>query len=240
MACTTATSGYPTLPPAPAASGPRALPEVPVEAGQPAVLQTTPAGVSIPTAVDPNPVLIPAAPAAVPVVPGAQPPVAAPQRAAAPQPAAQQPAAPTTTDSIFDTFNIYGLDNDGREEVVRGQVQIPRTLTLNERVQMLADVVSRSQFDGRPILLYEMRETERGQLAIFALLNPPDVTDPRGPGSWWPMFQGATRAHATELTLFGTMLQPHYQGPWIAGAAFVHSEGFGEHAQRLPGPMWRP
>jgi hypothetical protein len=102
-------------------------------------------------------------------------------------------------------------------------VYVPASYGLAQKLRVLAESVSRHQFQGLPIRLLALESVDARQVAVIDLGESENVTDPRK--SWKAgYFQGSTGGRITTVTLRDTFLQRSYPGRWVDGVVFYYQE----------------
>jgi hypothetical protein len=141
----------------------------------------------------------------------------------------------------WDLLEIYGADEEATKVEPVMSLAVPADASLEEKLGLLAQAVSRYRFGGLPVNLVgikdragekvaviDLRESERNagvfarRDSILAEGKPAGdwVQDIEGP-SWATLyFQGSTGGYITSETLKRTFLQPGREGPWIDAVKF--------------------
>lgn len=126
-----------------------------------------------------------------------------------------------------DRLAIYGTDIQQGTPEVALYVNEPAQATEQEKLQDLANWLSRSKFCELPIEV----TTVKGEVATINLQehpwNQPLAAPPTLPGcsgrTWrYQYFQGSAGGHDTSVALARTFLQPEYSGEWIDGVQFTY------------------
>ncbi len=142
-------------------------------------------------------------------------------------------------------FALYGWDEDGEHVIVKGYVEIPAAVSLQEKLTRLAGALSRKQFSGLPLTVLRIDERPEGRVAVIAIgesaQNSPLLAqqarlfsenrdgeamalEERLTGKLWcrHFFQGSAGGGMTTGSLRNTFLQPEHQGPWIDALEFYY------------------
>jgi hypothetical protein len=127
-------------------------------------------------------------------------------------------------------FPVYGPDKNGMNIEVNFYVEIPDNLSVIEKLRILADKLSRFEFN-LPIEVLSIGEENYKKIAIINLLEYKwnsesselkDSSDSAGISWHFDYFQGSTGGFFTTKTLIETFLQEDYSGEWIDGVEFYY------------------
>lgn len=125
-------------------------------------------------------------------------------------------------------FTLYSKDVNTDEEVVLGTLAIDETKTVDEKLDMLAQQLSKDAFNVLPIKLVEITEVDGKKIAVFNLeeqgKNATESDYSKYEGTSWfnNHFQGSTGGNITKYTLNKTLLQADYTGEWVDGVKFLY------------------
>ncbi|MCK8827381.1 hypothetical protein MWH25_06440 [Natroniella acetigena] len=128
-------------------------------------------------------------------------------------------------------FPIYGPDERADDIEVNFYIQIIDDLEQFEKLEVIANRLSRFRFDFLPIKVLEIEEENGREVAVINLeehqWNRAKDERPTFRGSagvtWYlDYFQGAADGHFTSVTLIKSFLQPEYEGDWIDGVKFLY------------------
>ncbi|MCK8817264.1 hypothetical protein MWH28_07805 [Natroniella sulfidigena] len=128
-------------------------------------------------------------------------------------------------------FPIYGPDENLDETEVNFYIQLADDLEQFEKLQVIANRLSRFRFDFLPIKVLEIEEENGREIAVINLeehqwnRNGDETPEFRGnAGVTWYLdhFQGAATGYFTSETLISSFLQPEYDGDWIDGVRFLY------------------
>lgn len=116
-------------------------------------------------------------------------------------------------------FNIYGGDIDTYEKQVIQEVKIQENLSLEEKLTLLAQELSKVHFKDLVIALNTIQEQDGKKIAVINLVENENET-----GASWieDYFQGSAGGITTTVALEETFLQRDYQGDWIDGVNFLY------------------
>lgn len=136
-------------------------------------------------------------------------------------------------------FTLHGGTEQGTPQTV-GTVSIPATLSLEEKLQVLADKLTEDVFPGLTMEFAGFQTMGGRSVAVMDLIEPADqaVGDP----SWiYDHFQGSTGGTITTIALVETFLQREFDGAWIEGVYFtLNGESIQfEHVEGLEEPHFR-
>lgn len=116
-------------------------------------------------------------------------------------------------------FNIYGANIDTYEKEVVKEITIDEDLELEEKLAILAEDLSQTQFAGLGIEVSKIEEQDGKKIATVNLTEVQDSEDV----SWESVyFQGSTGGIVTTVALQETFLQPDYSEQWIDGVRFIY------------------
>jgi len=138
-------------------------------------------------------------------------------------------------------FPIFSADIDTYETTLDAYVYIPKETALEIKLQTLANVLSEVYFDGLPIQVKKIVQTDNKKIAVVNLHESPanqGVTDyTKLVGKTWTSLymQGSAGGTITSRTLIETFLQRQYKGQWIDGVQFLYEDAVCdyEHAPDL-------
>lgn len=129
---------------------------------------------------------------------------------------------------IDNIFPVFSANVDSYEKEINYYVNIPKDLTLKEKLQVLADKLSKVQFGDLPITVLKIENIDGKKVATINLReaevnrNKKDYADFNGAGWANHYFQGSTGGICTSVTLIETFLQKEYKGEWIDGVKFLY------------------
>lgn len=116
-------------------------------------------------------------------------------------------------------FDIYGADSNTYEKELISGVDIKDTLTLEEKLEVLAEELSKAQFQDLGIELDEIEDEDGKKIAVINLIEVSDEEEI----SWdRTYFQGSTGGIVTTVSLEETFLQKEYDGDWVDGVRFLY------------------
>ena len=121
-----------------------------------------------------------------------------------------------------DLFAVHGCDVFvGYNPEILYYVEIPNPIPLLDRIQLLANKISRLKFGRRPITVVKIDLRQHKKIAII------DLHDREVPlsehGTWYYSFQGTAGGISSWITLTKSFLQKDYQGEWIDGVEFLYN-----------------
>ncbi|UCD95332.1 MAG: hypothetical protein JSU69_04585 [Candidatus Zixiibacteriota bacterium] len=126
------------------------------------------------------------------------------------------------SEPVTESFAIYGPDKEYQDIVIERQVKIPAELSLEDKIQALADSLSEIRFKGLPMELRSLEMIGDNKVAIMNLRElPPEKRKDRI--SWRGLyFQGSAGGFLASRILPETFLQKPYEGEWIDGVTFLY------------------
>ena len=135
-----------------------------------------------------------------------------------------------TTDVLVEMvkMNIYSKDVNTEEPVIVNTIEINSKLSLEEKLNLLAENLSKEVFNDLPIEFVEIKEIDGKKIGLFNLNelgeNAGDITFDKYQGKNWVnnYFAGSAGGGITEYTLIATLLQRDYSGEWIDGVEFTY------------------
>lgn len=140
------------------------------------------------------------------------------------------------------TSNIYTFEKE-----VDGYIYINNSISLMQKLDTLANVLSEVYFDNLPIQVIKIEEVDKKKIAVVNLSESKEnqgITNSNDyKGKSWSLlyFQGSTGGHITSTQLIETLLQRDYKGQWIDGVRFLYNSGACdyEHAPALKNISYR-
>lgn len=133
-----------------------------------------------------------------------------------------------------DLIPVYGYDKDSINKEINFYISVQKDLTLEEKLKVIAERLSRFRFNDLPIEVVRVKVDEGKKIAVINLGETEEnkgVIDPskiQGDASdtWiFGYFQGSAGGSATTETLLETFLQKEYEGDWIDGIEFLYENG---------------
>ena len=117
-------------------------------------------------------------------------------------------------------FNVYGANIDTYQPEVIATVIIEDDLPLEEKLDIIADELSRTKFGGLGISVSKIEENSGKKVAIVNLSEKTNNNN----ASWKTgYFQGSTGGTITTTALRDSFLQKEYSGEWIDGVRFLYN-----------------
>ena len=117
------------------------------------------------------------------------------------------------------SLKIYSLNVDTYKVETDCYVAVPRNSTLLQKLKILADKLSKFEFQYHPIKVLKIENRNGKNIALIELKEP----DYSGAFTWrGGFFQGSTGGLSTTIKLTETFLQKDYQGEWIDGVEFYY------------------
>lgn len=115
-------------------------------------------------------------------------------------------------------FKVYGY-NVMADEEVSFYITIPEKLSLCEKMEFIAKILSKCKFHDHPINVLRIENRNNKKIAIIELKEP---NFPRAYTWRGGYFQGSSGGHSTTVTLTKSFLQEDYDGEWIDGVEFYY------------------
>lgn len=111
------------------------------------------------------------------------------------------------------SFDIYSLDVNSEEKIILGSLKIEEKKSVDEKLNLLINEISKLQFNNAPIKLIKIENN----IAYI------DLQEGESKNYWSSgYFQGSTGANITSYTLTESLLQRDYKGKWIDGICFSY------------------
>lgn len=145
-------------------------------------------------------------------------------------------------------LNIVSQDINTDKEVTVATVNIGNDVTLEMKLSILANELSKQCFDKLPIRLVEIKEIDGKNIAVFDLRESEENEKIENwnnyEGKSWAnnYFQGSAGGGHTTYTLQETFLQRHYDGNWVDGVQFLYKgeeNKFFQHVEGLNAIKYR-
>ncbi|MCY6369325.1 hypothetical protein [Clostridium ganghwense] len=129
----------------------------------------------------------------------------------------------------FTVFTVYTANVDTCAKEIGFYINISEDVPLIDKLNIIADKLSKSYFGGLPIEALKIEEKQGKKIAIINLKEFAEnqgITDSsKLKGKTWrtQSFQGSTGGSITSTTLIETFLQREYEGEWIDGVKFLYN-----------------
>ena len=138
-----------------------------------------------------------------------------------------------TSHNPNDFLPVYGSDKELMNEEINYYIEVPPNLPLIEKLDIIADSLSRFNFNSLPIEVLRIEERKGKRIAVIYLREHEwnrdiDWSNPKfmsgNQGVTWRArhFQGSTGGSITSFTLTETFLQRGYERDWIDGVIFMY------------------
>lgn len=119
-------------------------------------------------------------------------------------------------------LNIYSLNIQTEEIGIKSQIEIKKSLSLEDKLKVLINVLSKENFENRKIEFLEIRNEGNQKIAYF------NLADTSEKDSWYPYFQGSLGAFSTKLSIVESLLQRDYNGKWVDGIKISYNGKYEE------------
>lgn len=120
----------------------------------------------------------------------------------------------TSEEASMEEYTLYTRDVNSWEIIETGKVKVDQTIDLKEKVQTVADELSKESFKGLAIEVKEIKNIGNDKIAM---INLKDEGVEKEPNWTTNFFQGSTGADITKTTIEETFLQRNTSYPWIDG-----------------------
>lgn len=115
-------------------------------------------------------------------------------------------------------YTIYSRDVDSWEIIEVGKVGIDKDKTLQEKLQNIADELSKTCFEGLEISVEGIKTIGKDEIATINLKDKDENLN------WMnKYFQGSAGAGVTKTALEETLLQRNINYPWIDGIEIIYN-----------------
>ena len=115
-------------------------------------------------------------------------------------------------------YTIYSRDVDSWEVVEVSKLAIDKNKTLQEKLQIIADELSKTCFEGLEIQVEGIKTIGKDEIASINLKDKDEKL------SWMSKyFQGSAGAGVTRTALEETLLQREISYPWIDGVEILYN-----------------
>ncbi|MCM1991143.1 hypothetical protein [Oceanirhabdus seepicola] len=116
--------------------------------------------------------------------------------------------------------SIEDIDGYDEEEGIGGYILVDKNLSIKEKMQLIADNVSKSYF-GLPIEVEKIEDRNGKKIAIINLVeHTEDEWD-----EWSRKFQGTLGEQFSMSTLERNFIQEQYSGEWVDGIEIQQNHG---------------
>lgn len=116
-------------------------------------------------------------------------------------------------------YTLYARDVDTWELVEVEKITVDEDATVQEKLQALANGLSKSQFNQLEIAVEAIKKVDGKEIAVINLKDSGE-----GDNTWiTKYFQGSTGAEMTKTALEETFLQKDLKENWIDGISFLYN-----------------
>lgn len=119
-------------------------------------------------------------------------------------------------------FNIYTLNIETEDIIIKKQIEISKSQSIDKKIEVLVDSLSKENFEGKKIKFNGIKNEEGKKIAYF------DLADTNEKDSWFSYFQGSFGAFSTKISIIETLLQRDFEGKWIDGIKLTYNDKFEE------------
>ena len=120
----------------------------------------------------------------------------------------------STEEVAKESYTLYTRDVNSWEITTLGEVQVDEALSLQDKLQTVADKLSKECFEGLEIDVEEIKQIGNSDVAI---INLKDKGQNESPNWMVNFFQGSTGAGITATSLEESLLQRESAYPWVDG-----------------------
>lgn len=127
-------------------------------------------------------------------------------------------------------YPVYGADKEVQKTVVNFYIKLSEDLTIKEKLESIADRLSRFKFNRLPIEVVKIKKDNDDNIAIINLRehewnrSQNEADELRGISWRSHYFQGSAGGMITSETLIRTFLQRNYDGDWVDGVEFLYED----------------
>lgn len=128
-------------------------------------------------------------------------------------------------------YTIYTANIDTYKRKEATLVYIPGSMNLQQKVTVIAGVLSEGFFDDLPIKVEKIEKVNGKKIAVINLEERDDnqgvKDDAKLKGKTWAVhyLQGSAGGSMTSTALIETFLQREHNGEWIDGVRFLYNGG---------------
>lgn len=115
---------------------------------------------------------------------------------------------------VEESYTLYTRDVNSWEITPLGEVQVDGNLSLQDKVQAVANELSKECFEGLEIEVEEIKQIGENEVAM---INLKDEGQNQSPNWMVNFFQGSTGAGITATSLEESLLQRASTYPWVDG-----------------------
>lgn len=126
----------------------------------------------------------------------------------------------TVEEASKEAYTIYTRDVNSWEIIALSEVKIDKDQSLQDKIQTVANNLSKECFEGLEIKVEEIKDIGDKQIAIINLID-----DSERENANWMMnfFQGSTGAGITATSLEESLLQRDSQYAWVDGIEIFYN-----------------
>lgn len=117
---------------------------------------------------------------------------------------------------------IYAFNVETEDIVIKDKFEVKKYIDLEQKLLLLSEKLSKENFEGKKIVLSEIKDENGSKIAYF------DLRDSDEKDSWNAYFQGSLGGFSTKLSIVETFLQRDFTGKWIDGIKISYNGSYQE------------
>lgn len=128
---------------------------------------------------------------------------------------------PVIDDSLLtNKVTLFTADTDTYDKKKIESIEIEPSLSIEDKLQVIANELSNKQFDSLAIEIHKIEEIEGKKIAIINLKDDPTAKNEK---TWMDYLNaGSTGSTITKVTLEESFLQSNLPGEWIDGMKLIY------------------
>ncbi|MDF2878825.1 MAG: putative lipoprotein [Clostridia bacterium] len=132
---------------------------------------------------------------------------------------------------------LFTGDSDTYDKKQYETIEITPETTIEDKLKLIADHLSKTQFDGLPIEIQKIETIDGKKIAIINLQEKnASAEGAQAPKNWMNYLNaGSTGSAITLITLEESFLQKDLEGDWIDGIKIIHEGQAIEEMDHFPG-----
>lgn len=147
-----------------------------------------------------------------------------------------------TQKQSYTVYTVYTANRNTYQKEIDAHVYLPANMEVKQKIQALADTLSKDRFEKYPIEVMKIEENDQKNIAVINLKDPVNG----GENATWVQkhLQGSTGGSVTSVSLVETFLQKDSSGEWVDGVRFLYNgkpcdENQFQHAPALTKTQFR-